>query len=130
MTQRVFQPFGHLVLVRLKKVEQEKEVKSESGIILKIKKNEQLENEQAAHVDAYIVAIGKTANKYLDNHDGQGVPEYKVGDLVMIGKYAGRLVPDIFDEEEIYRLIKDIDVLGLYKGEGIDNLPEVALLAE
>jgi co-chaperonin GroES (HSP10) len=128
MTQ-ILQPLGHRVLVRLKKKEQVKEVKSEFGIILEQKSNKALQTEQEATCDAYIVAIGSTANKYLDSHDGTGETEYKVGDLVVIGKYAGRLMPDIYDQEEIYRLIKDNDINARYIGENIE-MPEQRQLQE
>lgn len=110
--------------MRLKETVKEREVKSESGIILEIKKQRQIQTEQEATVDAYIIAIGSTANLYLDSHDGTGQPEYKVGDLVTIGKYAGRLIPDIFDEDSIYRLIKDIDIHGKFVGQELNDIPE------
>lgn len=127
---RVYQPLGHRVLVRLKKVELEKERKTAGGIIYDIKKNKELELERAAIVEAYVIAIGSTANKYLDSHDGTGEHEYQVGDLVNIGQYAGKYVPDIFDEDEIYRLVKDIDILAKYPGESLKELLEVKQLAD
>lgn len=115
--------------MRLKKVEQVKEVVSEGGVILEIRKKKEMQTEQEATVDAYIVAIGKTANMYLDSHEGTGKPEYKVGDLVTIGKYAGRLMPDVFDDDEIYRLIKDIDIHAKFVGKRTP-MPEAEALEQ
>lgn len=108
-------------------MEQEKEVKTDWGFVTEIKKERQLDIEQEATCRAYVVSIGPTANKYLDSHDGTGECEYKVGDLVEIGKYAGRLVQGVFDTEEIYRLVKDIDLHVRYVGQRIEMPEEKAL---
>lgn len=103
-------PLGHRVLVKIEKIEETLEETSESGIVLAIKTKTDHEREQEAHVRAHVVDIGKTANRYLDSHDGTGEPEYKVGDLVLIGRYAGNIISDIYDKNETYRLVKDVDI--------------------
>lgn len=106
-------PLGHRVLVKLQKIEEQLEEKSESGIVLAIRTKSEVLREQDAHVRAFVVDIGKTANKYLDSHDGSGECEYKVGDMVLIGMYAGNIIPDVFDKNEVYRIIKDVDIHAL-----------------
>ncbi|CAB4120971.1 GroES chaperonin family [uncultured Caudovirales phage] len=109
-------PLGHRILVKLKKLDEELEVLSPGGLIVEFKTKSDLEREQIAHIEAYVVEIGPTAGKYLDNHEGKGELGYGVGDLVLIGRYAGTDVPGI-EENEVYRLLKDNDVQAKFRGE-------------
>lgn len=100
---------GYRVLVKLKPLDQKKEVISKGGILLESKTDIQLEREQAAMSEAYVVDIGPSAFKAFDN----GVPWCKVGDCVLISKYSGTLVQNN-SEDGIYRMINDQDIQAVF----------------
>lgn len=110
--KRNLRAVGHRVLVKLKKIEKTKEIKSESGIVIELKTTEDLDLEQEAHVEAYIMDIGPQAWKAFDN----GEPWAELGDCILIAKYCGIQRKDI-EDNEIYRLIRDDDVLGVFGDE-------------
>lgn len=104
---------GYRVLVRLKPIEKIKEAKSAGGLILEYKSNQQLDREQEAMTEAYIVDIGPSAFKAFDD----GRPWCKVGDCVLISKYSGTLV-DAVEEGQIYRMINDQDIQAIFPEDG------------
>ena len=108
MSDKVYydvEPCGFRVLVKLKKMNQEVEEKTESGIVFGIKTQQCLEWEQRGTQLAYVVSIGKSSWKGFDD----GHPWCKEGDLVLICKHAGDDM-DFVEEDEIYRVIADRDI--------------------
>lgn len=108
---RKCRPCGHKVLVRLKKIERIKEVKSEFGVIVQLKDEKTLQREQEGHCEGYVMGIGSQAFKIFGED-----PWCKVGDLVSICKYSGAEFEDI-EEDEIYREVNDEDILCVWEGE-------------
>jgi len=96
-------PCGHRILVRPIIVEE----KSESGIILRTTALK--DREQMAQTEGVIIALGQTVW-----HD-QDAPWAAVGDHVIFSKFSGIVVPGA-DEVE-YRVINDLDVIGIKKGD-------------
>lgn len=112
--KRVVKPVGYRVLVKLKKIDENAEVKSEGGIITQVRSESRIELEQRAGTEAYVMEVGPTAFQAYDD----GKPWCKVGDLVVIAKYAGVDLNDV-EEDEIYRLINDQDVIAVFPKEGL-----------
>lgn len=100
---------GCKIIVKLKKTEKVKEVKSEGGILLEFKTERQVTQEAYATQEARVVAIGPAVCE--DYTKG-----LKVGDLVMICKYSGEDKSDI-EDDEIYRVINDNDIHAVFEGE-------------
>lgn len=100
-----YEPCGFRILVELKQVDEELEVKSDGGIVLQVKTKSKIKAEQKATQEAYVRAIGPTAFKAFD--DGQAW--CKVGDCVLICKYSGDDLDDI-EEDKVYRVIADRDI--------------------
>lgn len=105
---------GYRVLVKVKPIEKKHDEISKGGIVLEVKTDSKLQREQEAISLAYIVDIGPTAFKAID--DGQ--PWCKVGDLVQISRYSGSLVDDV-EEGCVYRMINDQDIQAVFPDEGI-----------
>lgn len=103
--KRKYKPVGFRVLVKLKKVSQEKEKMSEGGIVIAVKTQSKINLEQRATQEAYVIDIGESAFKGFDD----GKPWCKVGDLVLISKYSGDDLDDA-EDDEIYRIINDRDI--------------------
>jgi co-chaperonin GroES (HSP10) len=103
---------GYKVLLKLKKLELEAEVKTDWGFQLEVKNKDRLENEKRGSQEAYVVQIAPNAFKAYDD----GTPWCKVGDLVLTPKYSGHDMHDI-EEGEIYRLVNDDDILLVFDGE-------------
>lgn len=99
-------------MVKLRKTEKEVEKKSEGGIIFEIKTKKLVEQEQYATQLADVVKVGDTSWKAFDN----GEPWCKVGDVVLIAKYAGQ---NRVDEEtgDIYSIIDDKDIIAYQRRE-------------
>ena len=98
------QPVGHRVLILPEQIEE----KTEAGIILHTAS--QKSREEMAQINGVVVAIGTTA--YSD----QESPWCKVGDKVIIGKYAGLIYQG--NDDKSYRVINDLDVVAvLEKGK-------------
>ena len=113
MLKRQIKPAGHRVLVKLKKINETKEVTyGDKKIIVEIKTEKKLNAEKLSTQEARIVALGPTAFKAFDD----GVPWCKEGDLVMICRYSGDDRTDI-EDDEIYRIINDEDVQAIFVGE-------------
>ena len=106
---------GYRVLVRLKPIEKIKETKSAGGLILEYKSDKQLDREQEAMTEAYVMDIGPSAFKAFDD----GKPWCKVGDCVLISKYSGTLV-DAVEEGQIYRMINDQDIQALFPSDSVN----------
>lgn len=109
---RNLQPAGHRVLVKLITPKDEVEEVSESGIVLAIKDKRTRNAEKYATQEAYVVSLGINAFKAFDNGD----PWCKVGDKVLICKYSGENRDDI-EDGQVYRLINDDDIHGIFVGE-------------
>jgi len=96
---------GHRVLILVDQVERT----TKSGIIIADKT---ADKEQLGQDAGFIVEMGPTA--YSD----QSAPWCKVGDYVKFGRYAGQLVrPHETDDEKEYRVINDLDIALVKKGE-------------
>ena len=115
MTRKVKAP-GYRVLVRLKPIDDDKEVKSTGGIIMEMKTKNDVEQEQQGMREAYIIDIGPSAFKIKST--GDKTPWCKVGDCVMIHKFSGTLISDMGDEHT-YRMILDMDIEAVFPDEGI-----------
>jgi len=112
-----FKPPGHRLMVLPDKLEEvqalEKKHETLSKIGLVIHKPEgQLRRDAQGCDSGTIVAIGPMAWKHKDM--GYGDPDWapwaKVGDKIIFGKYAGKLIPDPEDESVEYMVINDDDV--------------------
>jgi co-chaperonin GroES (HSP10) len=111
---RNYRPCGHRVLVRLKKINEATEEKSKFGIVLAIKDKKYINREKMATCEAYVIRIGSQC--WTGYGDGSAWAE--VNDLVDIVKLSGQDHEDI-EESEIYRVINDVDVVGVWEGEGL-----------
>lgn len=109
--KRHLSPSGDRVLVRLKPTD----LYSKGGILLDANQNSADARKHATQ-EAYIVELGVDAYKGL----GSGKPWCKPGDLVLISKYSGEDRHDI-EDDQIYRVISDEDVYGVFVGEGVNN---------
>jgi co-chaperonin GroES (HSP10) len=90
---------GSRVLILPKQIEE----KTKSGILLGTP--EQLDREQLAQTEGIVVALG------LDAYSDFKSPWCKVGDKVVIAKYAGMMRTG--NDEVWYRLINDTDVVAV-----------------
>lgn len=98
----MIRPTHDNLLVQIQKNDQ-KEKKTESGIILAANKNQPAEKESTGTV----VAVG--TGRYLAS--GHLIsPCAKVGERVIFNKFAGT---EIEDGEELYLLIKENDILAI-----------------
>lgn len=108
MMKRTLIPAGHRVLVKLYKPKTEI-----TSFGLEIIKDERAKMaEKYATQEATVVAMGMNAFKAFDN----GAPWCKVGDKVLICKYSGENREDL-EDGELYRLINDEDIHGIFEGE-------------
>lgn len=96
-----FEPKGHRVLIKPIFIEQ----KSEGGLILETGVMDKEDSELAE-----IVKIGSQAWKEV----GDGTPWVKVGDRIVIKRYAGMKMPNC---KELLRIINDEDVIALIEEE-------------
>ena len=110
--KRKIKPVGHRLLVRCEAIEKEKEKKTEGGVIFEFKTDDQLAREALSVMEARVMDVGEGAFKGL----GSGTPWCKVGDLVLINRYSGINRDDI-EEDVVYRIINDEDVIALFEGE-------------
>jgi co-chaperonin GroES (HSP10) len=115
-----YEPAGHTVLVKLKTTETEEkytynkstqkwEELSPSGFVISSISDEDYIREKGVHIRAYVLALGKTAYKKVDD----GTPWCEVGQCVKIKKYSGEDDTQII-EGEICRTVQDIDICGIY----------------
>ncbi len=93
-------PVGHKVLIKVEQSELARKA-SGAGIVLTEKTKQQ---EQAAHQEALVVALGPDA--YKDFRSIWAEP----GDKVLVTRYSGESRDDI-EEGFSYRIINDEDVL-------------------
>lgn len=111
----------HYLIVELDSVSEEKV--SSGGIILQETKKDK-DREQSGMMLATVLDVGECCWQGFDNGSIDRVSACKVGDKVVLARYAGQELP-IFDEmplgEQNYlkrvRLIKDDDVLAIAGGE-------------
>lgn len=114
MINRHVKPAGFRVLVKLKKIDESTEIKSDSGLVLEIKSKESIEREKRSTQEAYVMSLGPTAFKAFDD----GRAWCKEGDCVLICKYSGDDLTDV-EDGEIYRIISDRDIEAVFEGEGL-----------
>jgi len=93
-------PCGDRILIKLRSVEE----KSTGGIVLHA--GSDLEREKYAQTEAEVVALGPDAYREFEGN------WCEVGDHVLVTRYAGEAKTDP-DTGEIYRVINDVDVLGI-----------------
>lgn len=115
------EPLGHTLLIKMKTDAIDEKYKrgdggmleerTASGIIVTQVKDDDLEREKAAVSFGYVVAIGPTSWKKVDD----GTAWCEVGDLVTFRKYSGIDRHDII-EGSVCRYIMDIDVISRVKG--------------
>lgn len=111
----------HYLIVELQAVNEEKI--SAGGIIMAEGKKEK-DREQSGMMLAKVLDVGDCCWQGFDNGTNNLVKACKVGDTVVLARYAGQELP-IFDEmpldEQDYlkrvRLIKDDDVLAISGGD-------------
>lgn len=108
--KRKLRPCMDMILVRLKDVGKDQEVKTDWGFVTEIKSSDKLTQEQYATQEAHVVWVGPWAY-------GDQPPECKEGDLVLIAKYSGEDRKDLTGDGSIHRLILDRDVFGVFEGE-------------
>jgi len=112
--KRIVKAPGYRVLVKIRPLEKKAEEVSKGGIFLEIKTDYQLQLEQEAMAEAYVVDIGPSAFKAFDD----GLPWCRIGDCVLISRYSGTLVDDI-EEGCVYRMINDQDIQAVFPEEGL-----------
>jgi co-chaperonin GroES (HSP10) len=96
-------PVGHCILVRMDEVERT----TASGIVIR---DEQADKEEMSGTKATVIAVGACA------WSDQKQPWAKVGDNIMMAKFAGQL----WQVGKVkYRIISDLSVCGvIHDGEG------------
>lgn len=112
-------PAGYRIKVKLRDVESNydsdefgnKITKSASGLIVEVKKKRDIEREQFAVQVAEVIQVGLTAWKGFDD----GEAWCKVGDVVLIAKYAGVNREDPITGD-IYSIIDDRDIIAYQRG--------------
>lgn len=107
MTNKVKAP-GYRVLVKVKPLEK-KETFENSMIIRADLTDSKHQREQEAITKAYVVDIGPSAWKSIDD----GEPWCKIGDCVQISRYSGTLIDDI-EDGFVYRMINDQDIQAVF----------------
>lgn len=96
-------PCGHRIVVKIEEVERQ----TESGIIIK---EDTADREEMSAIKATVVAVGPSA--WADQSvSGTWA---KVGDKIMIAKFAGQLWKRNGSK---YRVISDLDVIAVIKSE-------------
>lgn len=98
-------PVGVSILVLPDQIKTE----TESGI--QIMTHSQAEREQLKQTDGVVVAIGPLAFYDERDKEGNNVARCKVGDRVIMTAYAGMVRRG--NDEQLYRLIKDDDIVGI-----------------
>jgi len=101
-----WQPAGNKILVQCDSIEN----KSKGGIILHAP-GTLLDRQEMKQMLGTVIAMGPLAYK------DQGVDWVKVGDRVKFTQYAGYLHTEEGDEETKYRVMHDLDVVMVYKGD-------------
>lgn len=97
-------PFGYHVLIAVEKVEET----SASGIILTTKT--QNKKEQDGHYFGTVTAFGPTAYSGLQGCESPEEWGISLGDYVRFNRYDGVMEED---GEEVYRLVRDTDIICL-----------------
>lgn len=112
MTVKVKAP-GYRILVKIKPLEK-KDTFEGSMIVKPDTSKSRHQREQEAITKAYVVDVGPSAFKAIDD----GEPWCKVGDCVQISRYSGTLIDDI-EEDVVYRMINDQDIQAVFPLEGL-----------
>lgn len=97
-------PAGHRVLVWPIPSER----KTEGGILIP---DEAAKREDMAQIKAQVIAIGSGAFKTLPGYEADTDPWCKVGDIVLIAKFAGLYYNSKSGQQ--YRVINDVDVVAV-----------------
>ena len=106
-------PVGVSILVLPDQVEEV----TEAGVI--VATAIQIDREQMAQTDGEVIAIGSHAY-YDEKKEGVIIPRCKVGDRVIMAKYAGMVREG--NDGLTYRLIKDDDVKALLDKKEKENV--------
>lgn len=101
-------PAGHRVLVWPIPAER----KTAGGLIIP---DEAAKREDMAQIKAEVVAVGDGAFKTMPGYDGDSAPWCKVGDTVLIAKFAGLYYNSKSGQQ--YRVINDVDVVAVIEEE-------------
>lgn len=104
---------GYRVLVRMKPIATEKEVRSEGGLILGMKKQQDIELEQQGTTEGHVVAIGPMAFKESPE------PWCEIGDCVQVYKHSGVLLDLDDDDGYSYRMVQDLDIQAVFPNERV-----------
>jgi hypothetical protein len=105
-------PCGHLVKIKLADAPD----KFGNGLIEKPQWTK--DQDQYATCEAYVLELGFQAYGVFGVGENASIPWCKVGDHVLIRKYAAmRQEGDVADEDKLYRLIKDEDICMVFEHE-------------
>lgn len=103
----ILEPMGDNIIIELDKIEEKKERKLDSGIILP---GTAISDQEARQDMATVIAIGK--GRVLNN--GQLIPlTVNIGDRVLFNKYAGT---QIELGNKTYLILKECDILAILRG--------------
>lgn len=104
--EHTIRPKGHRILVKMKPYDPV----TKNGIMVVTGLSRDTHTKALQH--AIVMELGATAYSGF----GDGTPWCKVGDLVLITKYAGVDIKDD-ESEDIYRVINDDDVLAVLESK-------------
>jgi co-chaperonin GroES (HSP10) len=119
-------PVGHRVMVRPSKIEEEQLLDDDlpglksKGFIIN-KPDGQHRRDAAGTDSGVVVAVGPSAWKLAQyGYGDEGwTPWAKVGDRVVFGRYAGKLLKDPeTGEEDVFMIINDDDIQAVITEEG------------
>ena len=96
------------VLLKVKEVEKEKEIKTDSGLVVKLAMAVDEKLERQAYTEGTIVDIGEDA--YAAFKPTTQYAGLKVGDRVYFAKYAGKWIDDP-DTKESFLVVNDEDIV-------------------
>lgn len=102
----ILEPMGDNIIIELDKIEEKKEKKLESGLILP---GTSISDQEARQDMATVIAVGK--GRMLNN--GQMIPlTVELGDRVLFNKYAGT---QIVIGKSTYLILKECDILAVLR---------------
>ncbi|MHB8603495.1 MAG: hypothetical protein ACYC9R_12750 [Nitrosotalea sp.] len=109
-----FKAPGHKIVIKLDSLEEEEAIKKEYSELAKsnftvVKPDGQDKRERLGTDTGVVLQIGPMAWKAIDGDKSGWEPWCKVGDRVVFGRYAGKLVVLPNSKEEIY-VINDEDI--------------------
>jgi len=110
-----FKAPAHRIIVKLDDIEENQAIKKDFAKLAEtkfeiVKPDGQMKRERLGTDTGVVVQIGPMAWKAIDGDKEGWTPWCKVGDRIVFGRYAGKLVEHPETGEEIY-VINDEDVL-------------------